>query len=61
MTSGEKINATHCCDLCTEMCKCCEELETLGKIDWSRLLTLLMQLLPLILSFFAQKEEPPQA
>lgn len=60
MTSAQKLNCDQCCDICTEMCKCCDELKTLGKIDWSKLLTLLMQLLPLILGFFAQKDEPPQ-
>ncbi len=58
MTTGQKLNADQCCDICTEMCKCCDELKTLGKIDWSKLLTLLMQLLPLILTFFRKDETP---
>lgn len=47
--------ATHCRQLANEL----ESGEAVGKIDWTKFMELIMQLLPLIIALFA--EEKPTA
>ncbi len=51
MSKPEKI-AGKLRDIATEV----EAQEVLGKVDWSKILSLVTQLLPLILAFFATEK-----
>jgi hypothetical protein len=57
----KELTCNECCEIVERMKGCCDEIKTVGKIDWSRLLALVMQLLPLILGFFAQKDDQPES
>ena len=49
-----------CCVVIDELKVVADASKTTGKIDWGKLFALIMQLLPLIFTFFQPEDEKPQ-